>query len=449
MLTGNGEIRDPIMNGGASAPGRGDLVLRIKSANHPNEDLEFQAKNSFSVKEIKETIQRLSSQHPVKEQRLIYSGHLLEDNQILKDILSAKSGSQYVPDLQQPVTIHLACTSKYINTPGRPSLKSTGQKQGGDSQMNGVGPNIQQSPMFMSQNFGVPNFDVSSGVGSTMGPNPQGVAPDFMALHNAYLEQMSAYMNQWYMYQNSMMMGGMLYQFPQPSGGMGPFGNANFVPTQPVAANNAADPAPSAPQVVPNQPQEIRPPAPAPVAPPVVARPPADDEEQQRDLLDWMYTFSRVILICSVVFFYSTFSRFILVVLFTGLVMMLQRRNNGQANNRGQPAAEVRDANNPNLAAAAAGNPPPPANPREDDGDAGENDNQREESSSSSSGSGSEEETGSENGRENNLEDPLLPSPEAPPPYTAPPPQRNIKEIAWTFLTTFFTSLIPENYHNN
>jgi len=275
-----------------------------------------------------------------------------------------------------------------------------------------------------------------------------------MALHNAYLEQMSAYMNQWYMYQNSMMMGGMLHQFPQPqtgTGGMGPFGNANnFVPpTQPVVANNAADPVPVPPQVVPNHPQEIRPPAPAPVAPvaPPVVRPAADDEEQQRDLLDWMYTFSRVVLICSVVFFYSTFSRFILVVLFTGLVMMLQRRNNGQANNRGQPPAEVRDANNPNLAAPAPDNPPPPANPREDDADAGENDNQREESSSSSSGSGSEEETGSENGRENHLADP--PPYPAAPAQPAPPPQRNIKEIAWTFLTTFFTSLIPENYHNN
>lgn len=42
-----------------------------------------------------------------------------------------------------------------------------------------------------------------------------------------------------------------------------------------------------------------------------------DDEENQRDLLDWAYTLSRVVLILSVVYFYSNFTRFLLVVIFT------------------------------------------------------------------------------------------------------------------------------------
>ena len=47
-----------------------------------------------------------------------------------------------------------------------------------------------------------------------------------------------------------------------------------------------------------------------------------DDDEAPRDVLDWMYTLVRVALIFSVVYFYSNFTRFFLVVLFTALVMV-------------------------------------------------------------------------------------------------------------------------------
>lgn len=42
---------------------------------------------------------------------------------------------------------------------------------------------------------------------------------------------------------------------------------------------------------------------------------------------------------------------------------------------------------------------------------------------------------------------PTTDTPEIPPAIV--PPQRNLGDIAWTFLTTFFTSLIPETYQNN
>lgn len=47
-----------------------------------------------------------------------------------------------------------------------------------------------------------------------------------------------------------------------------------------------------------------------------------DDEENQRDLLDWAYTLSRLVLILSVVYFYSNFTRFLLVVIFTIAIAM-------------------------------------------------------------------------------------------------------------------------------
>ena len=39
-----------------------------------------------------------------------------------------------------------------------------------------------------------------------------------------------------------------------------------------------------------------------------------DDENMNRDWLDWMYTLSRVAVLLSIVYFYSTFTRFVLVL---------------------------------------------------------------------------------------------------------------------------------------
>ena len=44
-----------------------------------------------------------------------------------------------------------------------------------------------------------------------------------------------------------------------------------------------------------------------------------DDDDMNRDWLDWMYTLSRVAVLLSIVYFYSTFGRFVLVLsLFVG-----------------------------------------------------------------------------------------------------------------------------------
>lgn len=47
-----------------------------------------------------------------------------------------------------------------------------------------------------------------------------------------------------------------------------------------------------------------------------------DEDENQRDLLDWLYTLSRFVLVFSVVYFYSSFTRFLIVVVLTGLVVL-------------------------------------------------------------------------------------------------------------------------------
>ena len=45
-----------------------------------------------------------------------------------------------------------------------------------------------------------------------------------------------------------------------------------------------------------------------------------NEEEENRDWLDWVYTMSRTAILISIVYFYSSFSRFVLVM---GAILVL------------------------------------------------------------------------------------------------------------------------------
>ena len=111
--------------------------------------------------------------------------------------------------------------------------------------------------------------------------------------------------------------------------------NPNLQQPQAPAAGAAAAP----------QPQQPR-----PAAAPPRAR---DDEEGGADMLDWIYTLSRVALIFSVVYFYSNLTRLFLVIIFTGLVFLLQRRH-AQAPAPNNNVPQPRQAHAPGAAAANA-----------------------------------------------------------------------------------------------
>ena len=48
--------------------------------------------------------------------------------------------------------------------------------------------------------------------------------------------------------------------------------------------------------------------------------------DRDRDILDWMYLTSRVVLLLSIVYFYSSIARFLLVACLAGLVYLYQVR---------------------------------------------------------------------------------------------------------------------------
>ena len=146
----------------------------------------------------------------------------------------------------------------------------------------------------------------------------------------------------------------------------------------------------------------------------------------QRDVLDWCYVVTRVLVLFSVVYFYSSLARFALAA---GLGIIFYLYNNGffgQPAGRGRPRQDQQQQQNQQnheaavnevrQVAGAAGdahgaNPDDPADPNEADGEAGGADTRAR------------------------TEEIALP----------PPPQYHPLNVLSTFVTTFFTSLLPND----
>uniref|UniRef100_A0A8C3TH45 HERPUD family member 2 n=1 Tax=Chelydra serpentina TaxID=8475 RepID=A0A8C3TH45_CHESE len=116
--------------------------------------------------------------------------------------------------------------------------------------------------------------------------------------------------------------------------------------------------------------------------------PVVNEEDFNRDWLDWMYTFSRAAILLSIVYFYSSFSRFVMVM---GAMLLVYLHQAGWFPFR-QEGGQQQAANNNRLM---------------DDG--------------------IDEESGEDAGEDGNTEQ-----------------HPGFMASAWSFITTFFTSLIPE-----
>ncbi|XP_031446328.1 homocysteine-responsive endoplasmic reticulum-resident ubiquitin-like domain member 2 protein isoform X2 [Phasianus colchicus] len=134
--------------------------------------------------------------------------------------------------------------------------------------------------------------------------------------------------------------------------------------------------------------------------------PVVNEEDFNRDWLDWMYTFSRAAILLSIVYFYSSFSRFVMVMGAMLLVYLHQagwfpfRQEGGQqqAANNVEGNHDGQNANNPDL-----------------------------EEMERLMDDGIDEDSGEDAGEDANIEQ-----------------QPGFMASAWSFITTFFTSLIPE-----
>ncbi|XP_011682075.1 homocysteine-responsive endoplasmic reticulum-resident ubiquitin-like domain member 2 protein isoform X1 [Strongylocentrotus purpuratus] len=401
------------------------LTLVVKA---PNQEVGDQTVECFLEWTVRKLKKHLSAVYPTnpneRSQRIIYSGKLLQDNLLLKDVL-------YVTDPKDKCTVHLVCTpspeeqAKRDRSCSRQSKETVLPNNDGLRQRTSAQRVPQPEQPYQTV---YPNATpLPSTSGSVPVPHP-GVMPNssmstaqmqWMQHMYAQQQQMAAYMQYASMMAASSggMQAGWNPAYPMTSSPWLP-------PTVPHPATTINQPHPAP---APAQPGEAAPPqaaaAAAPAAP-AAAPPPQrmnvgggggdiDEEGARRDWLDWTFTLCRFGILLSIVYFYSSIHRFLMVA---GAVFVLYLYQSGYFQLRRR------------LRARPPVTPPQEQPPREEampqDGEQEPNDNQPDESESSTSTS-----------------DDVDGNTEAEP---AEPPRPGMLLTVWIFVSTFFTSILPQ-----
>jgi len=382
-----------------------EIKLNIKSLDSDDQILSSDLKHS--VKDVKLQIEREWESHPKpSDQRLVYAGKLLQDSSILEEVLRLTDAR----DENDAFTIHLVCRFT------KPKPKSEVRKRVNISE-----PRVSE-------------VQPPSAVGSQQMSNPwASTNPE----HAALMQQMYAnYINQYMQYLQSM---GVTPNWP-PTATQSLIEHTNQINEEarqvpavfdPVAAAAVAGavannlPADNVAQAAPVVHQDVQGQQPIGDAANLgnanvvmnagggaggIAGAMEDEDDLnggQRDILDWCYVVTRVLVLFSVVYFYSSLARFALAA---GLGIIFYLYNNGffgQRDNNNEQNAAVNEVRQ--VAGAAGGE---------------ENQNQNENEANQQEG-----------GEGRQAEDA---APEAP----APP---HVLTVMATFVTTFFTSLMPND----
>ncbi|XP_060542098.1 homocysteine-responsive endoplasmic reticulum-resident ubiquitin-like domain member 2 protein isoform X2 [Pantherophis guttatus] len=343
------------------------VILIIKAPNQKYTDQTISCFQDWTVGRLKCHLSKVYPSKPsTKDQRLVYSGRLLPDHLQLKDILRKSSehlGSTSPSPSQE--TVYTAI----INSEG---VRHRNLAQTQSNQM--------QSHPFSYILQGVDNQFPGQGI-STGFP----VYPTFSPLQMLWWQQM--YARQYYMqYQAAVSAQATLSPpVPEPS-------SSDHVP---------ANEAPAAPNVAPQENRPIN----QNVQMNAQGGPVINEEDFNRDWLDWIYTFSRAAILLSIVYFYSSFSRFVMVM---GAMLLVYLHQAGwfpfRQEGIQQPAANNADINHDGQNVNNAGL----------------------EEMERLMDEGIEEDSGEDIGDVNAEQHP------------------GFMASAWSFITTFFTSLIPE-----
>ncbi|XP_016043768.1 homocysteine-responsive endoplasmic reticulum-resident ubiquitin-like domain member 2 protein isoform X4 [Erinaceus europaeus] len=353
------------------------VTLVIKAPNQKYRDQTVSCCLNWTVGRLKSHLSAVYPSRPLtKDQRLVYSGRLLPDHLQLKDILR-KSSDQSTPTTPSSgqETLSLA----------PPSSSSEGLRHR-------VLPPAQTDPAQHPSFPYVMQGNVDNQLPGQAVPAGFPVYPAFSPLQMLWWQQM--YAHQYYMQ----------YQAA--------------VSAQATSSASPAQPAASQPLRLAHVPGEEPPPAPDLVVQENRALnenvqmnaqggPVLNEEDFNRDWLDWMYTFSRAAILLSIVYFYSSFSRFIMVMGAMLLVYLHQAGWFPFRQERGQQQA--------------------PNNNAEVNNDGHNANNLELEEMERLMDDGLEEESGEDAGED------------------ASAVQRpGLMASVWAFITTFFTSLIPE-----
>ncbi|KAL6109592.1 herpud2 [Pungitius sinensis] len=408
------------------------VTLVIKAPNQKYGDQTINCFLNWTVERLKSHISNVYPSKPLsKDQRLVYSGRLLQDHLQLRDVLRKDEYHM----------LHLVCASKSPPASPMPRTPAVASSDASSSDSAGSAPHASQpSPSSSSSSSssstsdpgsydglryrgGIPQYNPQGPAGVPQWPDGaqvplQGDLPGNMPPHPMYMPMQMLWWQQMYARHYYMQ-----YQ-------------AAVAASQPPSAPAPSPPSPS--PLPPAQPNEaVQPPlGPNPAPNPLPENQPANpiqmnaqggavlnDDELNRDWLDWLYTVSRAGVLLSIVYFYSSFSRFVMVV---GAMLLVYLHQAGwfpfrpeQQNFRGGGGGAER-----------AGPPQEEAGRHQDIQEMERLMDEGMEDDDDDNNNG-EEGAGGPGDRA----------------AAAVVPEPGFLTTAWSFISTFFTSIVPEGRH--
>jgi len=277
------------------------VTIKIKSPSASHPDLEFVCDVTNTVVELKDRISReFPTQPSVSGQKLVYSGKILKDSDRLEDVL------RFDEDVTK-YSLHLVCAipQKKTSTETEPTAATDNpfpdglrQRHGGASAATNTGTDMDQ----MMREFS----DQYSDAMASMTANPS--EAEMAAMQELYSQYMALYMQYMQSQQQSPVFIPNQQQVPVQA--------ANLPPEGGPGAAAAGAPGPEAPGgLVMN----------------AGAGAGAQIQDEggvgQRDILDWVYVITRVMLLTSVIYFHSSFLRLAFVAGLGFLVYLYQNQN--------------------------------------------------------------------------------------------------------------------------
>nr|XP_056713363.1 homocysteine-responsive endoplasmic reticulum-resident ubiquitin-like domain member 2 protein isoform X1 [Euleptes europaea] len=389
------------------------VTLIIKAPNQKYTDQAVSCCPDWTVGRLKRHLAQVYPSKPsTKDQRLVYSGRLLPDHLQLKDILRKQDEYHMV---------HLVCSSR---TPPSSPKPDTSREDSGSSASSNISSsehsgsttpsatqetlhtatssssdglrhrNLPQAQSNPTQSHPFP-YIMQGNVGNQFpgqgAPAGFPVYPAFSPLQMIWWQQM--YARQYYM------------QYQAAVSAQAAPSSESVGPSAPQPANSERAPT-NEPPAAPNVAAQENRPVNQNVQMNAQGGPVMNEEDFNQDWLDWMYMVSRAAILLSIVYFYSSFSRFVMVMGAMLLVCLHQAgwfpfRQEGiqqpAANNNAEMNHDGQNVNNAGL-----------------------------EEMERLMDDGIDEESG-EDGVDGNAEQ-----------------HPGFMASAWSFVTTFFTSLIPE-----
>ncbi|CAH1780331.1 unnamed protein product [Owenia fusiformis] len=360
------------------------VTLVVKAPNQKIADQTVECELEWTIRKLKQHLEDVYPSKPKhNQQRLIYSGKLLTDQLVLKDVLR-QDDTEILSH-----TVHLVCSQQSDASSNNGNHSNT-QPQTiprdvtppapvpatpTETTPDGLRHRGTQPPQPQPQHSPFPHGaqDIYSNYYNSMYQHSY-TPEQWMYMQHMYAQQMQQYMHY---YQQ------MGQQMP-----------AGFTPDTPIVEQPANQEA-EQPNQAANQDQNIRMNAQG-------GQDFDDEDERNRDWLDWSYTFIRFGVLLSILYFYSTLHRFMIV--FT-VIFLLYIYNTGFFRlNRREPAPQRNNNNGQQQQ-------------QQNDNNAGNDEN---------------------NDNENDITENVEP---AEPPLPAQP---GVIKVAFNFFVTFFSSLIPQ-----